>query len=169
MSASRNVDDACHACDCYFVEDVVGGVDCREDDPVGEKAAGNVEEVCPAGTKLVTFDLEILRKPVVNFAGGIGSWVLGSSVKPEPGAHDLVPGFLRHAQVSWAIHVREPYVLEVFVSESHGVEPNVKVKKENAIYFGGAFVSRCVEYQLHGVSEGLVSGKGLLEGVVGEI
>lgn len=147
----------------------MGGVDCGEDDPVGEEAAGNVEKVRPAGTELVAFDFEILRKAVMNFAGGIGSGVLGSSVKPEPWAHDLFSGFFGHAQVSWAFHIREPYVLEVFVSESHGVEPDVKVEKENPIDFGGAFVGRCVKYILHGVSKGLVGSKGLLVGVVGKV
>ena len=147
----------------------MGCVDCGKDDPVGEKAAGNVEEVCPASTELVAFDFEILGETVVNFVGGIGSWVLSSSVEPEPWAHDLVPGLLGHAQVPWPVHIREPYILEVFVSESHGVEPNVEMKKENAIYFGGAFVGRCIEYKLHGVTKGLVCSKGLLEGVVGKV
>ena len=169
VCASRNVDDARHACHCHFVEDVVRGIDGGEDDPVREKAARNVVEVCPAGAELVAFYPEILGKTVVDFTDGIASWMLGAFIEPVPIAHDLVPGIFGHAEVSWTFHVREPYVLKVFVSESHRVEPNVEVEEENAVYFGSAVVSRGVEDQLHGVPESLISSEGLLEGVVGEI
>ena len=169
VRAPRHVDDPCHACDCYFVEDVVGRVDCGEDDPFSEEAAGDVVEVGPAGAELVAFDTEVLAKTVVDFAGGVGSRALGSSVEPEPVAHDLVPGLFSHAEIFRAVHVREPYVFEILVSKRHWVEPYVEMEEENAVYLRGAIIDRCVEYQLHGVSEGFVCGKGLLERIMGEI
>ncbi len=122
----------------------MGSVDCGEDDPVGEEAAGNVVEICPAGAELVAFDSEILAEAIMDFAGGFGSWVLGALIEPVPVAHNLVSGLLGHAEVSGALHVWEPYVLEVLVSESHGVEPDIEVEEENAVNFGCAVVSRCV-------------------------
>ena len=55
------------------------------------------------------------------------------------------------------------------MSERHGVEPNVEVEEEDALDLGGAVVGRRVQYQLHGVSEGLVRSESLLVGVVGEV
>ena len=169
MGATGHVDDARHAGDAEFVEHVVGRVDGGEDDPVGEEAARDVVEVRPAGAELVAFDVEILAEAVVDFAGGVGSRVLGTRVEPVPVTHDLVLGFFGHAEVPRAVHIGEPDVLKVLVSERHGVEPNVEVEEEDALDLGGAVVGRRVQYQLHGVSEGLVRGESLLVGVVGEV
>ena len=169
VRASRHVDEARHACNCEFVEDVVGSVDCGEDDPVGEEAAGDVIQVCPAGAEFIAFEMKVLAEAVVDFAGGVGGWVLGSSVEPEPIAHDVAHSLFRHAEVLRAFHVWEPYVLKVLVSKGHGVEPNVEVEEENAVDCGGALVCRCVEYEFHGISEGFVCREGLFKGVVGEV
>ena len=169
MRPSRDVDEACHARDRELVEDVVGSVDGGEDDPVGEEAAGNVINVCPADAELIAFHLEVLREAIVDFVCGVRGWMLCVSVEPIPIAHDLAAGFLGHAEIFRAIHVGEPDVLEIFVSVCHGVEPDVEMEKEDTLYLGGAIVGRCVEYQLHGVSEGFVGGEGFLERVMGKV
>ena len=169
VRASRHVDDMCHARNRHFVEDIVGTVDCGEDDPVGEKAAGYVIEVCPAGAEFIPSDVEISSKAVLDFTGGIGGWALGPSVEPVPFTHDLVPGLLGHAEVFRALHIRKPYVLEILLGESHRVKPDVEMEEENAIYLRGTFIGRCVEDELHGVPKGLVCGKSLLERVMGKV
>ena len=147
----------------------MGRVDCGEDDPVGEKAAGNVIKVCPAGAEFVALDFKIIGETIVDFADGVAGRVLDVLIEPEPLTHDLVPGLFGHTEKSWAFHIGEPYVLEVLVSESHRVKPYVEVEEKNAVYFRGAFVCRCVEYQLHSISKGLVYGEGLLIGVVSDV
>ena len=134
VRASRHVDDMCHARNCYFVEDTAGSVDCGEDDPVGEKAAGDVIEVCPADAELIFFRVEILSKALLDFTGGIDGWVLGSSVEKKPVTLDLVLGLLGHAEVSMVVRIRKPYVIEILLGESHRVEPNIEMEEENAVY-----------------------------------
>ena len=171
MRASRHVDDMYHARNCYFVEDIVGSVDCGEDDPVGEETAGNIIEVCPADAKLIRFGVEISSKAVLDFTGGIDGWVLGPSVKPVPVTHDVL-GLLGHAEVFRALgglHIWNPYVFEILLGESHRIKPDVEMEEENAIYLRGTIISRCVEDELHSVSKGLVCGKSLLERVMGKV